>query len=205
MWAGNFWAKSWRQNGRSRPWPLIGQCPGRRLHVLLARLSPDFFARQHHPSIVITMFKPTPQLQRALRRLPLTTKQAGKDYYKGTRVGAMGRHTKHGGYKIDWARVRTYVVPDLTHFMVGFCITETTVIMADSTFPQLKPFVSADFEPMRRKTANMTSQDLGRRYLEEWKAVKQYNYERDMIERGYDSHFEESFDTAMSDKPMPKA
>lgn len=44
------------------------------------------------------------------RRLPLTTKQ-GHNYYKGTRTGSMGRHTKHGGYLVDFAKVRTYPRP----------------------------------------------------------------------------------------------
>lgn len=62
--------------------------------------------------------QPTQPLARALRRLALTTKQAGKDYYKGTGSGSMGSHTKWGGYKIEWAKVRTFKVPDLTDFSV---------------------------------------------------------------------------------------
>ena len=32
----------------------------------------------------------------------------------------MGRHTKHGGYIIDWDKVRTYVVPpNLKEFRVS--------------------------------------------------------------------------------------
>lgn len=54
-----------------------------------------------------------------IRRLRLTTKMAGKGYYKGTGSGKMGEHTKHGGYKIDPERVRTYVVPDLSGFLVS--------------------------------------------------------------------------------------
>lgn len=68
--------------------------------------------------LVAVMFTPTPSLGRALRRLALTTKQAGKDYYKGTGTGSMGSHTKFGAYRIDWSKVRTYVVPDLTDFHV---------------------------------------------------------------------------------------
>ena len=41
------------------------------------------------------------------RRLALTTK-SGHNYYKGTRTGSMGDHTKHGGFRIDWDKVRTY-------------------------------------------------------------------------------------------------
>lgn len=55
--------------------------------------------------------KPTAALFGRLRRLPLTTKQTNKGFYKGTGTGAMGRHTKRGGYIIEWHKVRTYVVP----------------------------------------------------------------------------------------------
>lgn len=61
---------------------------------------------------------PTPILNRAIKRLALNTKQAGKDYYKGTGTGSMGRHTKYGGYVIEWKKVRTYVCPDLSDFNV---------------------------------------------------------------------------------------
>ncbi|KAI1758073.1 mitochondrial ribosomal protein L27-domain-containing protein [Xylaria castorea] len=55
--------------------------------------------------------QPTPVLQKLFRKLPLTTKDIKKGFYKGTRTGSMGRHTKHGGYIIEWKKVRTYVVP----------------------------------------------------------------------------------------------
>ena len=45
------------------------------------------------------------------RHLRLTTKDVNKGFYKGNRTGAMGRHTKYGGYLIEYDRVRTYVVP----------------------------------------------------------------------------------------------
>lgn len=64
------------------------------------------------------MFTPTQPLGRALRRLALTTKQANKGFYKGTGTGSMGSHTKWGGYKIDYTKVRTYKVPDLSDFPV---------------------------------------------------------------------------------------
>jgi hypothetical protein len=76
------------------------------------------------------MFRPTRVLFGALRR-PMNTKR-GHNYYKGklinhlfihlfiytvfftgTRTGAMGRHTKKGGYIIDYNKVRTFVVPNL--------------------------------------------------------------------------------------------
>lgn len=46
------------------------------------------------------------------RHLKLTTKDVNKGFYKGNRTGAMGRHTKYGGYVIDWNKVRTYAVPE---------------------------------------------------------------------------------------------
>ncbi|KAJ9151110.1 hypothetical protein NKR23_g3309 [Pleurostoma richardsiae] len=55
--------------------------------------------------------RPTDILSRAYRKLRLTTKDINKGYYKGTRTGSMGRHTKYGGYVIEWHKVRTYVVP----------------------------------------------------------------------------------------------
>jgi large subunit ribosomal protein L41 len=60
------------------------------------------------------LFKPSQSLQRASRRLRLTTKNAsvGGGYYKGTGVGSMGWHTQHGGYIIDLRKVRTFVPPE---------------------------------------------------------------------------------------------
>lgn len=57
------------------------------------------------------MFKPTAPLQKMLRRLPLSPKQAGKEYYKGNRVGSMGTITRYGNFSPDWNKIRTYVFP----------------------------------------------------------------------------------------------
>ena len=63
--------------------------------------------------------QPTQPLYRALRRLALTTKMVNGGYYKGNRTGSMGRHTKRGGYLIEWHKVRTYIVPaELERFKV---------------------------------------------------------------------------------------
>jgi large subunit ribosomal protein L41 len=62
--------------------------------------------------------QPTAVLQRSLRRLALTTKQGPHNYYKGHGTGAMGRHTKWGGYVLDYKKIRTYVCPDLRNFEV---------------------------------------------------------------------------------------
>ena len=65
--------------------------------------------------------KPTQALFKRIARLRLTTKQTNKGYYKGTGTGSTGTHTKHGGYVIDWDKVRTYVVPEnLKEFKVYF-------------------------------------------------------------------------------------
>ncbi|KAK0305873.1 60S ribosomal protein L27, mitochondrial [Friedmanniomyces endolithicus] len=96
--------------------------------------------------------QPTPVLQRAIRRLALTTKQGPHNYYKGNRTGAMGQHTKYGGYKIDYGKVRTYVCPDLTDF-------------------NLTPFVTKRIEARRdtfSHTASGSPMD-GKEYLRKWK------------------------------------
>lgn len=46
------------------------------------------------------------------RHLKLTTKDVGRGFYKGNRTGSMGRHTKYGGYIIEWEKVRTFAVPE---------------------------------------------------------------------------------------------
>jgi len=64
--------------------------------------------------------QPTQTLQAtAIRRMPLTTKRAGRGFYKGTRTGSMGRHTKYGGYVVDFEKVRRFIVPDLSRFTVS--------------------------------------------------------------------------------------
>jgi large subunit ribosomal protein L41 len=63
--------------------------------------------------------KPTQTLSGKLARLALQTKNANKGFYKGTGTGSTGSHTKHGGYIINWDKVRTYVAPkDLKDFKV---------------------------------------------------------------------------------------
>lgn len=59
------------------------------------------------------MFKPTPSLQKMLRRLPLSPKQAGKEYYKGNRVGSMGTIDQYGRFTPVWSKIRTYVLPEV--------------------------------------------------------------------------------------------
>ncbi|KAI9885213.1 MAG: hypothetical protein M1823_002985 [Watsoniomyces obsoletus] len=98
------------------------------------------------------MFKPTQPLFRRLRRLALTTKQVNGGYYKGNRSGSMGRHTKWGGYVIEWNKVRTYVVPSN---------------LKDFT---LTPFVTRKMKPLRgRFEGDAKGGFSGERYLSRWK------------------------------------
>ncbi|KAI9806029.1 MAG: hypothetical protein M1833_004436 [Piccolia ochrophora] len=98
------------------------------------------------------MFHPTQALFRRLRRLALTTKQVNGGYYKGTGSGSTGRHTKHGGYRIQWHKVRTYVVPT----GLKSC--------------QLSPFVTRRMKPTKGRFEGDPAGALsGRRYLESWK------------------------------------
>ena len=75
------------------------------------RRSPDLRPHRCRRAHLTTMFKPTPALQGTLRRLPLSTKQAGKEYYKGNRVGSMGTINRYGNFTPDWNKIRTYVFP----------------------------------------------------------------------------------------------
>ena len=83
------------------------------------------------------MFKPTPALQGTLRRLPLSTKQAGKEYYKGNRVGSMGTITRYGNFTPDWNKIRTYVYP-----VLGTKSAEVCMSAANPT-PLLHPYTSS--------------------------------------------------------------
>ncbi|KAF9435086.1 hypothetical protein BGZ76_006920 [Entomortierella beljakovae] len=71
------------------------------------------------------MFGITRCIMRGASRQPLSSKR-GHNYYKGTGGGAMGRHTKRGGYVIEWAKVRSFVVPDLTDFKLLPYVSRST-------------------------------------------------------------------------------
>ncbi|KAF3068488.1 54S ribosomal protein L27, mitochondrial [Daldinia childiae] len=97
--------------------------------------------------------QPTQALLKRYRKLPLTTKDIKKGFYKGTRTGSMGQHTKFGGYVIDWDKVRTYVVP------------------AGLEAFKLTPFITSRIRPTRGRYEGYSmgpkSPEL---YLERWKA-----------------------------------
>lgn len=72
---------------------------------------------------------PSPILYRAIKRLALTTKQGPHNYYKGNRTGSLGRHTKWGGYVVQWSKVRTYRCPELEGFHV--CASLLPIFLLD--------------------------------------------------------------------------
>ncbi|CBX91521.1 hypothetical protein IAQ61_010866 [Plenodomus lingam] len=104
------------------------------------------------------MFKPTSPLQKMIRRLPLSTKQAGKEYYKGNRVGNTGKIDKFGNFAPDWSKIRTYVFP-----------------VQGTQYAELTPFVSRTI-PTTQRSATRTAAPSpypahfsGDDYLRAWK------------------------------------
>ncbi|EWC45804.1 hypothetical protein DRE_05141 [Drechslerella stenobrocha 248] len=91
-----------------------------------------------------------------IKRLKLTTKQVNGGYYKGTGSGAMGRHTKYGGYILDPSKMRNYVVPD------GLLDCKLT------------PFVTKKIEPLKGKFGKAGPMS-GTSYLERWKHMNGVN------------------------------
>ncbi|KAF2130334.1 hypothetical protein P153DRAFT_365948 [Dothidotthia symphoricarpi CBS 119687] len=104
------------------------------------------------------MFRATPSLQKTLRRLPLSPKQAGVEYYKGNRVGNLGSIDEYGNFAPDWAKIRTYVYP-----LHGTKNTELT------------PFVGLSIETTRRsdmgESENYPKRFTGEDYLRAWKTA----------------------------------
>ncbi|KAF1832241.1 hypothetical protein BDW02DRAFT_571233 [Decorospora gaudefroyi] len=110
------------------------------------------------------MFKPTPSLQKTLRRLPLSPKQAGKEYYKGNRVGSLGTITRFGNFRPDWSKIRTYVVPET----------------GKGASMMLSPFVDAGVEKVEELSVgtykNYDKRFTGEDYLREWKLAGGYDH-----------------------------
>ncbi|SPO04853.1 related to MRPL27 - mitochondrial ribosomal protein, large subunit [Cephalotrichum gorgonifer] len=97
--------------------------------------------------------RPTLSLGIKFRKLKLTTKDIKKGFYKGNRTGSMGRHTKYGGYIIEWEKVRTYAVP------AGLAETKLT------------PFVSNTIKPLfGLYEGNKLGPKDPQIYLERWKS-----------------------------------
>ncbi|KAI8935581.1 hypothetical protein NX059_008147 [Plenodomus lindquistii] len=104
------------------------------------------------------MFHATAPLQKMLRRLPLSPKQAGKEYYKGNRVGSLGKIDKYGNFSPDWSKIRTFVPP------AGGLEAE-----------ELTPFVAASLPPRithrRGGGENYPKYYTGKDYLRDWKQL----------------------------------
>jgi len=148
------------------------------------------------------MFKASASLLKAapssVKRLPLSTKQAANKggFYKGTRVGSMGWHTKHGKYIIDLRKVRTYVPP----------IDEDSANWKAQIGQQkLTPFVSKHINPPKDPSQGKKASQLdwavvtetsskryygeldGQKYLDLWKEL--YNREVQLgLEEGRAEH-----------------
>lgn len=90
-----------------------------RRNNLITDFSPDRKQAREHTHAMQPTLNLLARTTTGIRRLKLTTKQVNGGYYKGTGSGSMGRHTKHGGFVIDWNKVRTYVVPNMENFQVG--------------------------------------------------------------------------------------
>lgn len=112
------------------------------------------------------------------RHLKLTTKDVGRGFYKGNRTGSMGRHTKYGGYVIEWEKVRTFAVPEN---LKGFKVRKRTPSWrllpkatdqqeANLLGEQLTPFVSREVrtQPGDYKGLQKGPQDPYF-YVEQWK------------------------------------
>ncbi|KAJ1907469.1 60S ribosomal protein L27, mitochondrial [Tieghemiomyces parasiticus] len=78
---------------------------------------------------------------RGASRAPMTGKR-GHNYYKGTRTGSMGKHTTKGGYSVDWGKVRTYYVPDMTGFELKAYVSRRTPLSTTTIAKQ--SFVDSD-------------------------------------------------------------
>lgn len=101
----------------------------------------------------------------------MTTKQAGHGFYKGNRTGTIGSHTKWATFVINWAKVKTYKMPDNLEAcevgqgwkrMVRWVLTEI----------QLTPFVANRIErPVTYKKYDDFEKGAGdgRFFLEQWK------------------------------------
>ncbi|KAF1969515.1 hypothetical protein BU23DRAFT_424677, partial [Bimuria novae-zelandiae CBS 107.79] len=100
--------------------------------------------------------KPTQSLQKTLRRLPLSTKQAGKEYYKGNRVGNLGTIDKYGRFHPDYSKIRTFVYPQK-----GIRNFELTPFVSSRTPKNLQRRVD-EWETVPKAIT-------GEAYLEEWK------------------------------------
>lgn len=128
--------------------------------------------------------RPSPALFK--RRIAFTTKEVGPGFYRGTRTGSMGAHTRYGGYIIDWRKVRSWVVPDLENFKVLHPpLRKLIPFFRHANYPilQLRPFVESLIDPkFEAKEGNLRSKKDalrvdGMEFLKQWKFQNPEEYE----------------------------
>lgn len=86
----------------------------------------------------------------------------------------MGRHTKYGGYVIEWKKVRTYVVPPLEDFKVSSRKARWYATKAKKTpanaMQKLTPFVTNNMPATRGVHAgDKAGPRNAKLYLSRWK------------------------------------
>ncbi|KAL6703658.1 hypothetical protein ACN47E_009432 [Coniothyrium glycines] len=134
------------------------------------------------------MFKQTAALQKQIRRLPLSPKQAGKEYYKGNRVGSMGTINKYGNFIPDWSKIRTYVYP-----------------INGTKSCELTPFVAANTEKARRNDVTDAPEPYPKRftgedYLRSWKLMGGH----DIVEAPEESQARRNMPEPFEERPATK-
>ena len=82
-----------------------------RIAFITEQLEAKAADREARAELLSSTMKPTQCLQKMLRRVPLSTKQAGREYYKGNRVGTMGTIDRYGRFHPDYSKIRTFVYP----------------------------------------------------------------------------------------------
>ncbi|KAF2753975.1 hypothetical protein EJ05DRAFT_479989 [Pseudovirgaria hyperparasitica] len=124
---------------------------------------------------LLTAFKSTPTLQAKAyeintgswrKFIPLTPKKGNKYFYKGNKVGSHGSFQKGHNvlqkrrvYRVDYSKVRTYVVPDLN----GCRLTPFTSKLIEHPRDMPKePGEGSDLDPIKGEAFLQLWRDLNR-------------------------------------------
>ncbi|CRK20246.1 hypothetical protein BN1708_012798 [Verticillium longisporum] len=139
---------------RTRPYTSSPRIDDRKPRAIRARTPHRQETKKGSPPAARPTMQPTSSLRvLGYRHLRLTTKDVNKGFYKGNRTGSMGSHTRYGGYKIDWAKVRTFAVPERL-FEADFKLT---------------PFVGGTMRKVRGQYDTAEGPRNPAAYLESWK------------------------------------